>query len=49
MDIFNCDLSTGRASVRDERIEEFLATSPNQESQDAFVAYCATVEAGNTG
>lgn len=48
MDIFNCDLTHGRASVQDERIEAFLAGSPSQRSEDAFVAYCATVEAGNT-
>lgn len=48
MDIFNCDLMKGRASVRDERIEAFLAGSPSKESEDAFVVYCGTVEAGNT-
>lgn len=48
MDIFNCDLMNGRASVRDERIEAFIADSPSQEAKDAFVVYCGTVEAGNT-
>lgn len=48
MDIFNCDLSKGRSSVRDERIEEFIAENPSEASVEAFVAYCASVERGNT-
>lgn len=47
IDIFNCDLSSGRSTVRVERIREFLAAGPNQRSEDAFIAYCATVESGN--
>lgn len=47
IDIFNCDLTHGRAAVRDERIAEFFATGPDQISEDAFIAYCASVELGN--
>ena len=47
IDLFNCDLTTGRSVVRDERIETFLATAPGPASEDAFVAYCASVEVGN--
>ena len=45
--LFNCDLSDGRSVVRDERIETFLATAPDPASEEAFVAYCASVEFGN--
>lgn len=48
MDIFNCDLSHGKSIVRDERIEQFLSTQPNPVAEEAFVAYCATVKAGNS-
>lgn len=47
VDLFNCDLTTDRAVVRDDRIEAFLATAPDPASEDAFVAYCASVEVGN--
>ena len=47
IDIFNCDLSTGRSAVRDARIEAFLAGDPSETSEVAFVAYCASVEEGN--
>lgn len=47
VDIFNCDLSHERASVQDSRIAEFLAAMPTQEAQEAFEAYCASVENGN--
>ena len=47
IDIFNCDLSQGQATVRDDRNNDFLATAPSQQAKDAFVAYCASVEAGN--
>jgi len=47
IDIFNCDLSHGKASVTDDRINAFLATNPSQAAEDAFVAYCASVEMGN--
>ncbi len=47
VDLFNCDLTTGRAVVRDDRIEAFLATAPDPDSEDAFLAYCASVEVGN--
>lgn len=47
IDIFNCDLSHGQARVSDDRINAFLATGPSQAAEDAFVAYCATVEMGN--
>lgn len=48
MDIFNCDLSHGRTVVRDERVAEFMAGGPEPASEEAFLAYCASVEAGNT-
>jgi hypothetical protein len=47
INIFNCDLAHGQASVTDDRISEFLASGPSQAAEDAFVAYCATVKAGN--
>lgn len=47
IDIFNCDLAQGSVVVRDERIEEFLASNPSQAAEDAFIAYCASVENGN--
>lgn len=47
IDIFNCDLAHGKASVTDDRINAFLADNPSQSAEDAFVAYCASVEAGN--
>lgn len=47
MVIFNCDLEQGRTSVTDQRIAEFLASFPSQESENAFIAYCASVELGN--
>jgi hypothetical protein len=48
IDIFNCDLSEGRTIVRDERIAEFLAVPRSDASEEAFAAYCASVEAGNS-
>jgi len=48
IDIFNCDLRGGRTIVRDERIAEFLAVPRSDASQEAFIAYCASVEAGNS-
>lgn len=47
IDIFNCDLTHGRARVRDERINAFLTTNSSQDAEDAFTAYCAAVEVGN--
>jgi len=47
IDIFNCDLSHQRATVREERIAAFYAEGPSQESETAFTAYCASVEDGN--
>lgn len=47
IDIFNCDLAHGKASVTDERINTFLGDNPSQAAEDAFVAYCASVEIGN--
>jgi hypothetical protein len=47
IDIFNCDLTHGQARVSDDRINVFLATGPSQTAEDAFVAYCASVEVGN--
>ena len=48
IDIFNCDLSQGKTVVRDERVAEFLAKAPEPASEEAFFAYCASVEAGNS-
>lgn len=47
VDIFNCNLSHGRTSVKDERIAEFFANCRDQISEDALIAYCASVEIGN--
>lgn len=47
VDIFNCDLSTGRTAVRDDRIDAFFSKAPSAVSEEAFIAYCATVEVGN--
>jgi Reverse transcriptase (RNA-dependent DNA polymerase) len=47
IDIFNCNLTHGQTSVRDERIKQFYASGPDQASEDAFIAYCASVEEGN--
>lgn len=47
IDVFNCDLSHGRTVVRDERIGAFHAKAPSQSAEEAFIAYCATVEVGN--
>jgi Reverse transcriptase (RNA-dependent DNA polymerase) len=47
IDIFNCDLEHGKTSVTDDRIEAFLSNNPSQEAEEAFVAYCASVEMGN--
>ena len=47
IDIFNCDLSTGRSAVRDDRVAAFFNKAPSQASEEAFIAYCATVEIGN--
>ena len=47
IDIFNCELEHGKASVTDERIYTFLADNPSQAAEDAFAAYCASVEMGN--
>lgn len=48
IDIFNCDLSEGVTTVRDERIDQFFREGPSPAAEEAFVAYCATVEDGNT-
>ncbi|HEV7234059.1 MAG TPA: reverse transcriptase domain-containing protein [Sphingorhabdus sp.] len=47
IDIFNCDLAHGRTTVADDRIAAFLSNNPSQEAEEAFIAYCASVEIGN--
>jgi hypothetical protein len=47
IDLFNCDVSYGWTAVREERIEAFLSGNPSPASEEAFVAYCASVEVGN--
>lgn len=47
IDIFNCELTHGRSVVRNERVAEFFAHGPDQISEEAFIAYCASVEDGN--
>lgn len=47
IDIFNCDLLHGNTAVTNQRIEKFFENVSSQESEDAFIAYCASVEAGN--
>ena len=47
IDVFNCELRRGHASVRDERVAEFYSKKPEAMSEEAFIAYCSSVEAGN--
>lgn len=47
IDIFNCDLSHGEARVKHERANAFFMSAPSKAAEEAFIAYCATVEAGN--
>jgi len=47
IDIFNCDLMHGCSTVQDGRVAEFFANQPNPLSEEAFLAYCASVEEGN--
>jgi hypothetical protein len=47
IDIFNCDLAHGYTKVRDDRIAKFIDNDPSAAAEGAFVAYCASVEAGN--
>jgi hypothetical protein len=47
IDIFNCDLVHGNATVLDARIDAFFSSNPSPESEAAFVAYCLSVELGN--
>lgn len=47
MDVFNCDLSHGKAEVRSERIGLFYAEMRSPESINGFEDYCARVQEGN--
>jgi hypothetical protein len=47
IDIFNCDLTKGQTTVRDDRISKFLASVPSSDASDAFMRYCVSVETGN--
>jgi Reverse transcriptase (RNA-dependent DNA polymerase) len=47
IDIFNCELAHGMASVSDDRVNAFQLSNPSQEAESAFIAYCASVEMGN--
>lgn len=47
IDIFNCELAHGMASVSDDRVNAFQLSYPSQEAERAFIAYCASVEMGN--
>jgi hypothetical protein len=48
MTLFNCEVSTGRIAVSDERRTEFYSLPRSPESADAFERYCASVAEGNT-
>ena len=43
MDLFNCDLSQGETTVKDERVEEFYAKDRTQRAAGAFERYRAKV------
>lgn len=47
IDIFNCELAHGKTTVMNDRVNTFFSGNPSQEAEDAFVAYCASVERGN--
>jgi len=47
LDLFNCDLETGRTGVRQERVDKFYETPRTPESINAFDLYRDSVEAGN--
>jgi Reverse transcriptase (RNA-dependent DNA polymerase) len=47
IDIFNCDLTHGKTTVMDARVDAFASSNPSREAEEAFVAYCASVELGN--
>lgn len=47
LDLFNCDLETGRTKVRQERMDKFNAEPRTIESIIAFDRYCESVEVGN--
>jgi hypothetical protein len=48
MDIFNCDLSQGKAQVQQGRKNEFFAEPHSPESIEGFDQYCLSVEEGNS-
>lgn len=47
IDIFNCDLEHGKTRVMQDRIEAFRSSNSSQQAEEAFAAYCASVEKGN--
>lgn len=44
IDIFNCELESGRSEVTPERIAEFNAVARSPESESAFETYCSVVK-----
>lgn len=48
LDLFNCDLQTGRTEVRQDRIDKFNSEPRSAESIIAFDRYCDSVGAGNS-
>jgi len=47
IELFNCNLSQGFASVLEVRRDEFFAVERTPASLDAFARYCGSVEKGN--
>jgi Reverse transcriptase (RNA-dependent DNA polymerase) len=47
IDLFNCDLTSGRTAVRAERVAEFAAVDHSEASIEQFARYTLKVEEGN--
>ncbi|CDZ57164.1 reverse transcriptase domain-containing protein [Neorhizobium galegae] len=47
MDVFNCDLTIGGTTVREERKAEFYSAAQSDKSVAAFERYCESIENGN--
>ncbi|MEO5611153.1 MAG: reverse transcriptase domain-containing protein [Sphingomicrobium sp.] len=47
MDVFNCDMKSGRTTVRDDRVALFHSEDRVEASTNAFERYCQSVEEGN--
>lgn len=47
--VFNCDLKKHMATVQQSRIEKFFSVEQSPAAEEAFAAYCASVERENVG